>query len=171
VPDVFIVGQAAGFTNLFSQSYRGAAGSVFFLVMMHFDYLDIIILAEDRGDFFAQMEKQIDPDAHIGGENYSAPAVGEFLEFGLAFGTQGGRTDNDACAFSDRGAGVPDHIAGAEVNDGVGVGKGFAEFIGDFHSALSASRQKSGVLPDKGNSGSFQRSRQGQIIRGDYIID
>ena len=118
-----------------------------------------------RGDF-GQVEKQIDPDAEISGLDDARALVGQSAQFGFVVRSQGRSADHDRKTFGSRHFRIADHIAGAEINNDIGIVQQRCEFRRDLDSEGFDACHAACVDPEEFGTGILGCSGELQVVRG-----
>ncbi len=148
---------AFGFGKGFGQSQRGAARGIFLHVVVQFQHVHIIAVAEHMHQLRKQFQQHIDAHAHIGGKKYGSFAR-QIFQFPFFCFAQAGSADDNGTAVFCRDAGVlHSGTRRGEVNDDRmrSGGKKGVKLCGHgaFHSC------------DVGSARPFQQAGKCQVVR------
>jgi len=106
-----------------TERQSGSRWRIHLVTVVHFDDLDIVVVAKNGRDLASQAQHQVDPDAHVGGVDHRdlRSGLGQRLEIGRP---QTGRTDDQGRCVFDGQTGIDGNgIRGGEIDDDVRRGE------------------------------------------------
>src|SRR5690554_2131776 len=145
-----------GMRDSFTHGQRRSRWGINLVAVVRFKYFNVIATVKQASSHFQQLERDVDPDAHIGCENNGGFLAGGLNGFLAGFIKAGG-TDHAFHAMLNASLQVTERRLGAsEVDQAVCVGEG-GQIVGDAYAGLNA-EESAGVLPYGGRIRAIQRN-------------
>lgn len=137
---------AAPFGSRFAQHQGSARGRVHLLVVVIFDYLDVVIGIQRRRDLAGQHGQQVDPETHVACTHHNGMA-GRSLDLGQVIVRQSGGADHmygaRLCRQFGKGHG---RSRGGKIDHRLRAGKAIQRIIGHDHTVGRATHRGADIL-------------------------
>ena len=147
----------------FAELQRGAGGRIDLVPVVHFDDLDVVVVAEALRGKRDQLEQHVDADAHIRriDQRDRSAGLGQRFFVGLA---QARRADHRADAGAGAGVDVSNRRRRpGEVDQDVGVAERSGK-VGTDHHAGDLSERPAGIVAQQRAAGDLQRGGKLHVL-------